>query len=36
MIKIRPFDLIERYANGMTKDLTSEKEDIKCSIIMKK
>ena len=29
-------DLIETYAYGKTKDLVSEKEEIKCNIIIKR
>ena len=33
--RMQSFDSIETYAYGMSKDLVSEKEEIKCSNIIK-
>ena len=34
--RMQSIDLIETYAHGTSKDLVSEKEDIKCNYIIKR
>ena len=34
-MQLQPIDLIETYAYGISKDLVSEQEEIKCNNIIK-